>query len=99
MAAHLLRRRLRWIGRPAVHFVLIGAFLYAGGQWFAPRGAIRPAVIVAGAPAAMAGAYSSATLPAPRQERPAIVFNVDRVAQLAGDFTVRYGRAPSRAEL
>jgi hypothetical protein len=42
---------------------------------------------------------SPVPLPAPKVERPAIVFTADRVAQLANDFTSQYGRAPSRAEL
>src|SRR4030095_2752898 len=41
----------------------------------------------------------SASLPAVKAERPAIVFSVDRVAELANDCTGRYGRAPTRAEL
>jgi hypothetical protein len=83
---------LRWLRSPALHFVLIGGVLFAGAQWLAPRGATR-------APAAVAGAPPSAPLPAPKVERLAIVFTVDRVAQLAHDFENQYGRTPTRAEL
>lgn len=92
VSARFAGSALSWLRSPVLHFVLIGGLLFAGAQWLAPRAVSR-------APAAIAGAPASASLPAPKVERPAIVFTADRVAQLADDFTNRYGRAPNRAEL
>lgn len=78
-----------WLHRPAWHFALLGMALFvASGGW-------RAAAPARGG----AGPAASASVPAPGPERAAIVFAADRVARLAGDFLVAYGREPTPAEL